>query len=157
MVKNMFFYDTPVGKIAVCEKDGKITDLCFDKRTPHEAGYIVRETEVLREAGCQLEEYFLGRRKVFNLPLMLEGTEFRNAVWEALLTIPYGETRSYKEIAQMIGNPNACRAVGQANNKNPISIIVPCHRVIGSDGNLLGYGAGLEIKEYLLDFERRHK
>ena len=108
-------------------------------------------------SGLPAEEYFLGKRKVFGLPLNLTGTKFMKAVWEALLTIPYGETRSYKEIAQMIGNPNACRAVGQANNKNPISIIVPCHRVIGSDGNLVGYGAGLEIKEYLLDFERRHK
>jgi methylated-DNA-[protein]-cysteine S-methyltransferase len=111
--------------------------------------------EVFERAEAQLAEYFAGRRRVFDLPLALRGTPFQRAVWTALLDIPYGETASYGELAQLLGKPAASRAVGLANGKNPVSIIVPCHRVIGSTGSLTGYGGGLERKRYLLDFERR--
>ncbi|NLY70869.1 MAG: methylated-DNA--[protein]-cysteine S-methyltransferase [Clostridiales bacterium] len=113
-----------------------------------------KETDLLREASKQLDEYFMGNRFKFDLPLFLSGTEFQLKVWKALESIPYGETRSYKQIAEAIGNPKACRAVGMANNRNPISIIIPCHRVIGSSGRLVGYGGGLDIKEKLLQLER---
>ena len=101
----------------------------------------------------QLEEYFAGRRRQFDLPLDLHGTEFQKRCWQELLKIPYGETRSYADVARAIGNPSAVRAVGLANGQNPIAIIVPCHRVIGSDGSLTGYGGGLETKRKLLELE----
>ena len=104
-------------------------------------------------AAVQLEEYLNGKRRHFDLPLRPQGTEFQRSVWNALLTIPYGETRSYKEIAQAVENPKAFRAVGMANNKNPISIFIPCHSVIGSSGSLVGYGGGLELKKRLLELE----
>ncbi|MEU3765808.1 methylated-DNA--[protein]-cysteine S-methyltransferase [Amycolatopsis keratiniphila] len=102
----------------------------------------------------QLKEYFAGQRKEFDLPLSFGGTEFQRMVWEGLLGIPYGETVSYGQLADRLGRPTASRAVGLANGKNPISIIVPCHRVIGSNGDLTGYGGGVERKRHLLDFER---
>ena len=102
----------------------------------------------------QLEEYFAGKRKQFDLPLSLRGTEFQRQVWAALRDIPYGVTRSYGQIAQAVGRPKAVRAVGMANHRNPISIIVPCHRVVGADGSLTGYGGGLENKKFLLALER---
>lgn len=105
----------------------------------------------------QLRDYFEGKRKTFDLPLVLKGSPFQVRVWEALQQIPFGETKTYKDIAQMIGNPKAVRAVGGANNKNPISIIVPCHRVIGSSGALVGYGGGLDKKEHLLNHEKNMK
>jgi len=113
-----------------------------------------RETSDLtdRVAG-QLEEYFDGRRLDFDVAIRPSGTEFQMDVWKALLEIPYGETRSYSDIAESIGRPRACRAVGMANNRNPISIIIPCHRVIGADGSLVGYGGGLDMKQKLLDLE----
>jgi len=104
-------------------------------------------------AAQQLEEYLAGERRVFDLPLNLRGTEFQRSVWHVLKTIPYGQTRSYKQIAQLLNKPNACRAVGMANNKNPIWIIIPCHRVIGSNGSLVGYGGGLDVKKKLLLLE----
>lgn len=100
-----------------------------------------------------MDEYLKGERKEFNLPLKAEGTKFQMSVWEALTHIPYGETRSYKDIAAAINNEKAVRAVGNANNKNPIPIFIPCHRVIGADGKLVGFGCGLDIKEKLLDIE----
>lgn len=117
----------------------------------------LRETPLLKRAGTQLLEYLAGERKEFDLPLAFEGTEFQQAVWKALLTIPYGQTRSYGQIAASIGNPRACRAVGMANNRNPIAIFVPCHRVIGANGKLVGYGSGLDIKEKLLNLEKRFR
>lgn len=113
-------------------------------------------SELSELAATQLSEYFAGKRKSFDLPLEALGTEFRKKVWAALTEIPYGETRSYKDIAESIGNPKACRAVGGANNKNPISIIIPCHRVIGAGGSLVGYGGGLDNKTLLLDLERKN-
>lgn len=107
------------------------------------------------EAARQLRDYFNGDRKTFTLELLMKGTEFQRKVWTALAAIPYGETRSYKDIAHEVKNPKAVRAIGMANNRNPIPIIVPCHRVIGADGSLVGYGGGLKTKQFLLNFERQ--
>jgi methylated-DNA-[protein]-cysteine S-methyltransferase len=112
-------------------------------------------TPLLRRVARQIEEYLNGKRTEFDLPLKPEGTEFQRAVWKALQTIPYGETRSYRDIAEQIGSPKACRAVGMANHRNPITIIIPCHRVIGTDGSLTGYGGGLKLKQQLLDLEKQ--
>ncbi|MDO4753841.1 MAG: methylated-DNA--[protein]-cysteine S-methyltransferase [Bacillota bacterium] len=103
----------------------------------------------------QVQCYLQGMRREFDFPICLRGTDFQKRVWKALCEIPYGETRSYKEIAEAVGNPKACRAVGGANNKNPIAVAVPCHRVIGSDGSLVGYGLGTGLKKILLDLERK--
>jgi methylated-DNA-[protein]-cysteine S-methyltransferase len=116
-------------------------------------GLAVGEDALLKEAARQLAEYFAGARRAFDLLLELHGTEFQKRVWQALLTIPYGETRSYRDIAEMIGCPKGFRAVGMANNRNPIAIIIPCHRVIGADGALVGYGSGIWRKEFLLGLE----
>lgn len=113
----------------------------------------IREETTVCEAARQIEDYFSGRRKSFDLKLLLKGTEFQKKVWTALTRIPYGRTCTYKEIAMMIGNPGAARAVGGANNKNPLPIVVPCHRVIGKDGSLVGYGGGLAVKKELLQIE----
>jgi len=117
-------------------------------------GYEKKETPLINKAARQFGEYFEGKRKSFNLPLTMQGTDFQMKVWNALKKIPYGKTASYGKLAAMIGNPKACRAVGMANNRNPIAIIVPCHRVIGHDGSLTGYGGGLELKKLLLDLEK---
>ena len=140
---------TPIGNIKIEEQDEKITGISYTEERPSYA-----DTHVLKEAQKQLNEYFEGRRKIFNLPLNPAGTEFQHKVWSALKEIPYGEIRTYKQIAEQIGNPSACRAVGMANNKNPIMIVVPCHRVIGSNGALTGYASGIDIKEKLLDLEK---
>lgn len=123
-----------------------MTGIDFAEESPEEKEQQER-TEVSDEAARQLEEYFQGKRKTFKLPLKLKGTEFQKLVWDALLTIPYGETRSYSEIACQIGRPKASRAVGMANHRNPVAIVVPCHRVIGKNGSLTGYAGGLDKKE----------
>ncbi len=115
-----------------------------------------KKTPLTEAVFVELNEYFAGKRKTFTFKYTLQGTEFQKKVWAALCDIPYGETRSYKELAIAVGNPKACRAVGMANNKNPISIAVPCHRVIGSDGKLVGYASGLDMKIYLLKLEATH-
>jgi len=112
-----------------------------------------RDDDAFADVRAQLDEYFTGRRSEFELELDMHGTDFQKKVWEALLTIPYGETRSYGAIARQIGRPDRARAVGAANGQNPIAVIVPCHRVIGSDGSLVGYGGGLDRKRLLLDLE----
>lgn len=117
---------------------------------------LLQTTELLSMATIQLDEYFQGKRTVFSLPFKLTGTPFQLAVWKELQNIPYGQTTSYKEIAQKINKPKACRAVGMANNKNPLPIIIPCHRVIGSNGKLIGYAGGLKLKNYLLELEKSH-
>lgn len=152
---NVFYYETRLGTIGIAETNDKITHLFFGGEKFSEKEYERKETPVLAEAGRQLGEYFDGRRREFDLPLAPEGTEFMLRVWKALQDIPYGETRSYKEIAAMTGNSKACRAVGLANNRNPISIFIPCHRVIGANGDLVGYGGGLDKKTFLLDLERQ--
>lgn len=117
---------------------------------------LLQTTELLSMATIQLDEYFQGKRTVFSLPFKLTGTPFQLAVWKKLQNIPYGQTTSYKEIAQKINKPKAYRAVGMANNKNPLPIIIPCHRVIGSNGKLIGYAGGLKLKNYLLELEKSH-
>lgn len=151
---SVFYYETEIGTIGVAEANDKITHLFFDGEKFSEKEYEKKETPVLAEAGRQLMEYFEGKRREFELPLAPAGTEFMLRVWNALQEIPYGETRSYKEIAAMTGNRKACRAVGMANNRNPISIFIPCHRVIGANGDLVGYGGGLDKKVFLLDLEK---
>ena len=149
-MKTYFQYDFPVGLYYIAEADGAITDI---STFPIE-GAAKNETPLISRAAQMLWEYFNGGRKSFDgLPLRAEGTVFQKKVWDALLTIPYGETRSYKEQAAIVGNEKACRAVGTANGKNPISIIIPCHRVIGADGTLTGYGGGIHIKKALLELE----
>ena len=140
-------YASPAGDILIAEEDGAITLVGFLKQdAPSEASEP--PTPLLAEAVRQLRE--------FDLPLRLRGTPYQKAVWNALCAIPYGETRSYADIAAAVGNARACRAVGMANNRNPVSIIVPCHRVIGKNGSLTGYGGGLDKKEFLLSLERRY-
>lgn len=117
---------------------------------------LLQTTELLSMATIQLDEYFQGKRTTFSLPFKLTGTPFQLAVWKELQNIPYGKTTSYKEIAQKINKPKAYRAVGMTNNKNPLPIIIPCHRVIGSNGKLIGYAGGLKLKNYLLELEKSH-
>lgn len=149
---NYFCYDTEIGTIKISEKDEKIIGLVFsDYKKENE---IEKETDAIRKTYLQLKEYLSGKRKNFDIEIEMIGTEFQKKVWKELLNIPYGETRSYKDIAIAIGNGKACRAVGNANNKNPIAIIVPCHRVIGSNGSMTGYAGGLDIKEKLLKIEK---
>ena len=127
-----------------------------DKRTKRffKAEYIKEASDVINEAIRELNEYFAGERRNFNLPLLFAGTPFQQRIWNALLTIPYGETRSYMQIARIVGNEKGVRAVAQAIGANPMSIIVPCHRVIGSDKALTGFAGGLEAKRYLLNLEK---
>lgn len=153
-MEKVFFYDTPVGKLCIGEEDDSITRVTWSK-VPQE--YIQEETELILNCKIQLEEYFAGNRKQFDLPLAPKGTDFQKRVWKALTDIPYGETRTYGEIAAAVGNPKAARAVGMANNKNPIGIIVPCHRVVGADGKLVGYAGGMEKKEWLLNLEQEKR
>ena len=144
-------YDSPVGRIYVAESDGAITDVAFQPID----GASEKETPLLVQTVEMLREYFAGKRTNFDgLPLSPSGTEFQKKAWTALRAIPYGQTRSYKEQAEAAGNVKACRAVGAANGKNPISIIIPCHRVIGSNNDLTGYGGGLDVKRELLELER---
>ena len=151
-MKYYYTYSTILGDIEIAEEDGYITKLYI--RDNIEDDYIKKETELIYEAFKQLDEYLKGERREFELPLKAEGTQFQMSVWDALTKIPYGETRSYKDIAVAINNEKAVRAVGNANNKNPISIFIPCHRVIGANGKLVGYGGGLDIKEILLNLEK---
>ena len=154
-----FFYDMPIGQIFIAE-DGiginKVT-LAGDINEEDLKKYTMEETKLIKETAGQLREYFAGIRKEFTISLNPQGSSFQKKVWEALLQIPYGETRSYKEIAQIIGNKKAARAVGMANHNNPIMCIIPCHRVIGSDGSLIGYRGGIEIKVKLLQLEKSER
>ncbi|NPC92314.1 methylated-DNA--[protein]-cysteine S-methyltransferase [Bacillus sp. WMMC1349] len=157
----MGYYSTinlPFGLAYLVEQNGHLTHFLFEKEN---LGSLInldleeRDTELLKNAKLQLEEYFKGKRKVFTIPLSLEGTAFQKKVWGALLSIPYGESRSYSDIAHAIGKPRAVRAIGQANKRNALPIMVPCHRVIGKNRTLTGY-AGNEIdkKALLLDIEK---
>ncbi|OON38900.1 methylated-DNA--protein-cysteine methyltransferase [Izhakiella australiensis] len=148
---------TPVGELELIASDKGLSAILWEnegairiKRTP-----IVDRPDhpVLLQTARQLKEYFAGERRVFDLPLDFSGTDFQKKVWAALLTIPFGETRSYAEIAAQVGSPAAVRAVGAANGKNPVSIVAPCHRVIGSNGKLTGFAGGLEVKAFLLSLE----
>lgn len=150
-MSNLFFYETDLGIIGIRYNNNAITEVFYSKSKINDH---LKETPLIRECFNQLKEYFQGTRREFTIPIEAEGSEFQKKVWKALLDIPYGQTRTYKEIAIAIGNEKACRAVGMANNRNPISIIIPCHRVIGANGKLVGYGGGLDIKEKLLNIEK---
>ena len=142
---------SPLGPIRLTEEDGFLTGVNFCAAKAEAA----EDSPLLAEAEHQLAEYFIGRRQNFDLPLNPKGTAFQQKVWQALLQIPYGQTASYKEIACKIGNEKAYRAVGLANHNNPIGIIIPCHRVVGANGNLTGYAGGLEKKQKLLELEQK--
>lgn len=149
--------DSPVGKLSLIATDRALVALVWrtegHARVPFDLAVEKPRHPVLRETARQLKEYFAGKRRTFDLELEFRGTEFQRSVWAALLTIPYGETRTYGQIAEQVGNPTAVRAVGAANGRNPISIIAPCHRVIGLSGNLTGFGGGLDAKAHLLSLE----
>jgi methylated-DNA-[protein]-cysteine S-methyltransferase len=152
------YLDTPIGELLLAGEEGALSMIGFPKgsmRREPEADWIFNE-KPLATACTQLSEYFAGRRKAFDLPLKLNGTEFQVSVLEALQDIPYGQTTSYGEVAKRIGRPKAVRAVGAANGRNPIPIVIPCHRVIGSTGDLTGFGGGLDTKEALLRLEAEH-
>lgn len=159
-MRYIYFYDTKtkeLGTIGIAADENYITNLFFEyeiKNIKKDKNYILRETSLIKKASEQLFEYLAGKRKDFELPLLRDGTDFQISVWNELIKIPYGETRSYKDIAVAINNEKAVRAVGMANNRNKISIFIPCHRVIGSDKKLVGYGGGLEIKKFLLNLEK---
>jgi methylated-DNA-[protein]-cysteine S-methyltransferase len=161
-MRNGFFYDTPIGAIGIAEVDGFISHVCFcgeqrvSFRRRNLVGFDVSETPLIQKTAAQLFEYFSGQRTQFCLPLLVNGTDFQRTVWNALQTIPFGETRCYQEVATQICNPKASRAVGMANHRNPLAIVIPCHRVIGRNGCLTGYAGGLPAKQYLLELEKRH-
>ena len=144
-----YSYETILGSVTFVEEDGTLLAIS----THRTFSATVEETHLIKEAHHQFSEYLIGERKSFDLPFKFTGTDFQKRVWNALCEIPYGETRSYKQIAEAIGNPQAVRAVGMANNRNPLLIVVPCHRVIGSNGKLIGYASGLEKKQFLLQLE----
>ncbi len=150
--------DSPVGRLKLVASEMGLVAILWENESPRRVplGEMVEEEgrEVLVETERQLAEYFAGKRQSFELPLEMRGTLFQKSVWEALLSIPFGETRSYQELANQLGNPWASRAVGAANGRNPISIVVPCHRVIGASGKLTGFAGGLESKARLLELER---
>lgn len=149
---NLAFMKTPIGRIGLVENGSSLTHLFFEgEKGP--VGAKENETDLLVRASLQLEEYFNGHRLVFDLPLAPFGTEFQRLVWGELMKIKYGQKKTYGQVAEAIGHALAFRAVGQANNRNPIAIIIPCHRVIGAGGSLTGYAGGLGIKEYLLKHE----
>lgn len=147
--ENFAIYTLPCGRMKITYNDCAIVGICRceepDTGVP---------SELSDRAYAQLCEYFDGKRKDFDLPISARGTVFQERVWQALTKIPYGKTVSYKQLAESIGNERACRAVGGANNKNPISIVIPCHRVIGAGGELVGYGGGLDMKKMLLQIEK---
>ena len=148
------YYLSPIGPLEVSGTSDGIVSVAFVKRRfPNDRNL----PECVKEGIRQLDEYFKGARKNFSLTLLLHGTPFQKLVWQRLEKIPYGKLASYGDVARAIGKPNAYRAVGNANNKNPIPIIIPCHRVIGSNGNLVGYGSGLWRKEWLLNHEKRER
>ena len=147
-------YESPCGELILGSFEGKLClcDWMFEKRRAS-IDYEEGVSDVIRKTIIQLDEYFARQRKTFDIPLVFTGTEFQNSVWQELLDIPYGKTVSYGELAKKLGNPKAVRAVAAANGANPISIFVPCHRVIGGNHKLVGYGGGLEAKKGLLDLE----
>ncbi|MEG1067435.1 MAG: methylated-DNA--[protein]-cysteine S-methyltransferase, partial [Anaerovoracaceae bacterium] len=150
-MKTIFKYDINLGLLSIVEEDNKIVRVTLSDI--NDVTIRNEETALIRQTYSEIMEYLQGKRKTFDIPLQLHGTEFQLKVWEELKNIPYGETISYKELARRVGSPKGCRAVGQANNKNPIPIIIPCHRVIGEKGKLVGYNGGVEIKQFLLELE----
>lgn len=154
---NQYIYETSIGFILIKEEKDFITEIRFLRKEENFILSSLKESTLTRKAFLQLEEYFKGERQIFDLPLSARGTPFQKRVWQELCNIPYGETRSYQDIAISIGSPKASRAIGMANHHNPILIVVPCHRVIGKNGKLVGYGCGLPLKEQLLNLEKEVK
>lgn len=153
-MKNVFFYETEIGRIGLAGGDGVLTNVFFPGEEVVDA--TVEETDLLREAAAQLKEYLAGSRREFTIPLAPQGTEFMKRVWQQLREIPYGETRCYQEVAEAVGNRRSTRAVGLANNRNPIPLFIPCHRVIGKSGKLVGYRGGVGVKNRLIELESRY-
>ncbi|HAH62297.1 MAG TPA: cysteine methyltransferase [Treponema sp.] len=150
---NTYNFSSPVGTLCVAEENGAIIGLHIDN-TAELSGPC--RNELIKKTVQELSEYFSGTRTSFDVPVNPSGTAFQMRVWEQLRLIPCGQTRSYGDIAKAVGNQKAARAVGHANNRNPIMIIIPCHRVIGADGSLVGFGGGIEAKQFLLDLEAHH-
>jgi methylated-DNA-[protein]-cysteine S-methyltransferase len=145
-------FESPIGKLYLFQEDDYLVKI--ELTNPDISGYEFNQTPILTEAIKQLTEYFAKSRTEFDLPIKFEGTEFQTAVWNQLRQIPYGKTVSYQDVAIAINKPTACRAVGMTNNKNPLMIVIPCHRVIGKNGSLVGYGGGLKAKQILLELEK---
>ena len=146
---------SPIGPLSLVEENGALVEVRWNFDLPRDAASLaLPSTPLLRQAAAELAAYFAGELRAFTVPLAPKGTPFQQKVWAALREIPYGETRSYKEIAAMVGNEKACRAVGMANNRNPLPIFIPCHRVVGADGKLVGYAGGLDVKTLLLELEK---
>jgi len=148
--------DSPIGPLTLMARDGRLTHLVMEDQAHAVAPPpgSRRDDDVFAEVASQLDEYFAGQRTSFDVPMTLEGTDFQRRVWAELCAIPYGETISYGELARRVGSPKASRAVGSANGRNPVAVIVPCHRVIAADGSLGGYGGGLDRKVHLLGLEQ---
>ena len=154
----IIYQNTIIGEIGIMAEAGHITRLILPggsrpAASPH--ADTPADKDLINKAFIQLKEYLSGQRQTFSLPLAPAGTPFQQQVWQALLAVPYGKTASYKDIAVAVGNPRAVRAVGGANNRNPIAIFIPCHRIVGADGSLVGYGGGLTLKKFLLESEKR--
>ncbi len=145
---------SPIGPLTLVEEGGALREVRFGEML---TGEMLCDTTVLLQAARELEEYFEGRRQIFSVPLAPRGTPFQLKCWNALRLIPYGETRTYGQQAEAIGQPKARRAVGMGNHRNPLPIFIPCHRVVGKNGTLTGYAGGLEMKEYLLTLERMNR
>ena len=156
MIKKVMFTSSPIGELFLAEKEGKICEIAPKERRASK-DFIFEKTPLLLEAEKQLSQYFEGKREKFDLPLLLEGTPFQIKIWQNLIKIPYGQTVSYAELAEKAGNKKAARAAGNANNKNPILIVVPCHRVIAANGSLAGFACGIDKKKFLLALERYFK
>ena len=152
-------FDSPIGMLTLTAEDGCLTGLHMDdqRHAPTGSDEWVRDDAAFDDVLGQLDAYFSGRITEFDVQLRMRGTEFQRRVWDGLTRIPYGETWSYAQLAEKVGNARACRAVGLANGRNPVAVIVPCHRVIGADGTLTGYGGGLDRKRWLLEHEARHR
>ncbi len=154
-MKNFAIYETKFGYFKMEYDDHKI--IFFKKIWDEDIVDWGTKTNLTEKAYAQLIEYFDGKRKKFDIPYQLNGTDFQKKVWTTLGSIPYGETRSYKDVAIAVGNPKASRAIGMANNKNPITVIMPCHRVVGTNGKLIGYAGGLAMKEALIKMEKENR
>ena len=152
-------FDSPIGVLTLTAEDGYLTGLYMDdqRHAPSGSDKWVRDDTAFDDVLSQLDAYFSGGITEFRVELRMRGTEFQRRVWDGLNQIPYGETWSYAQLAEKVGSPRACRAVGLANGRNPVAVIVPCHRVIGANGTLTGYGGGLDRKRWLLDHEARYR
>lgn len=151
-MRYIFYYETILGKMGIITEGKEVAEVFFGKKKVQAEE---KETPFIKKTYHQIEEYFIGDRKQFSVPFTIRGTDFQKKVYSALLEIPYGETRTYEEIAKEVGSPKACRAVGLTVGKNPLALLIPCHRVIGKNGDLTGYAGGLTRKKRLLELEKK--